>query len=92
MRRLLTAAGFILGAGLCMGSSCLNPCQQLAQKICSCEPTTAEQQACTRQAQLQQDQRTLTNEDRLYCQQTLVNCECRALKEGKLEVCGLSRE
>lgn len=82
-----------LGLGLfCMGSSCLNPCQQLADKICSCESTEAEKQACRRQVQTQQNNYTLKNEQRLECQRMLTRCECRELKAGNLEICGLSRE
>jgi hypothetical protein len=92
LQRLFLLAGSLLGGGLCMGTSCLNPCEQLAQKICSCESTESERQACTRQAKIQQDQRQIDNDDRLFCQKTLGTCECRALAEGRLEVCGLSRE
>lgn len=86
-----------LAAALCvvvfgMGNNCFNPCQQLADKICACQPTEAERQACTREAQTQADQRTLSNDDRLFCQQAWRTCECRALEEGRLEQCGLSRE
>ncbi len=82
-----------LGLGLfCMGSSCLNPCQQLADKICSCEATEADKQACRRQVQTQQANYQPTNPQRIECQQMLTQCECRALKEGNLKACGLSRE
>lgn len=83
----------VMGLGLTtMGSSCLNPCEQLADKICSCEPTEAERQACKRQASIQKDQREIRNEDRIECQKFMTTCQCRALEEGKLEACGLSRD
>ena len=92
LSRCVRALALMLVCGAAMGTSCLNPCEQLAEKICGCEATELERQACKRQAKIQQDQRQLGNEDRLLCQQLLASCECRALKEGKLEVCGLSRE
>lgn len=91
-RRFVGLFGLVSACALSMGGSCLNPCQQLSDKICSCEPTEFERQSCRTQSTTQQNQRQLTNDDRLFCQKTLVECECRALAEGRLEVCGLSRE
>ena len=69
-----------LGLGLfCMGSSCLNPCQQLADKICSCEATEADKQACRRQVQTQQANYQPTNQQRIECQRMSTQFECRAL-------------
>ena len=77
---------------LLSGSSCLNPCEQLADKICSCQSSENQRLACKRETKLQQDQRTLSNADRLGCQEFLRTCECRAIAEGRLEACGLARE
>ena len=81
-----------LAVAFCMGNSCLDPCQQLADKICSCETTAADKQTCSRQVTLIQSNRQSDNPEKLKCQQYLLDCECRALKEGHLEKCGLSRE
>lgn len=76
----------------CMGTNCLNPCQQLATKICSCEANETDKQACNRQVQIQQDQRQLSNPERQFCFDRFQACECRDLKAGNLEQCGLARE
>lgn len=87
-------AAVLLTAPFVMGGSCLDPCSQLAQKICSCLPTAAEQASCNQEATIQQNARsnTLQATDRTYCTQKLSECECRALKEGNLAACGLARE
>ncbi|MEW5853500.1 MAG: hypothetical protein AB2A00_32285 [Myxococcota bacterium] len=75
-----------------MGSSCINPCEMLAEKICSCLPTDVERQACSREAKLQAGQRDLDNPQRIACQGFYAQCECRDLEEQRWAECGLSRE
>ncbi len=75
-----------------MGQNCLNPCQQLATKICSCAETSAEQQACNAQVTVQQGNRTAGNADLLKCQEAFRTCECRGLNAGDLASCGLAKE
>jgi hypothetical protein len=81
-----------LAVTFCMGSSCLDPCQQLADKICSCEANATDKQTCTRQVAIIAANRKPNNNELVACQQFLLNCECRALKAGDLQACGLSRE
>jgi len=90
--RILKLCFGVVVVVFCMGSSCLDPCKQLADKICCCQPAAAERQACTRQATIQEGQRTPSNPQRLACNRYLTSCECRALQAGHLESCGLSRE
>ncbi len=76
----------------CAGGSCLNPCQQVADKVCACEVGEPEKQACRRQVQVQSGQTELTPQQRLNCQAWLTTCECRELEKGNLKACGLARE
>jgi len=92
LHKIVSLAACLLGAALTMGSSCLDPCEQLAQKICSCEPTQAERDSCTREATLQKNQIQLSTEERLRCTDYLRQCECRDIRNGEIQNCGLSRE
>ena len=80
-----------LGA-LLSGSSCLDPCRQVADKVCSCEATEPDKQACRRQVEVQAAQRPPKPEQRVQCQRFMTTCECRELRAGNLAACGLARE
>jgi hypothetical protein len=74
-------------------SACPDPCTQLAQRICNCEPTTADRRACVEErVNNQRDKIELSDADKEFCADKLETCDCRAIDENDLEKCGFVPE
>jgi hypothetical protein len=86
----LLAACALLGTGLL---GCQDPCVQLANRICNCEPTPSDRRACQQERITnQQSKIELDDADRTVCQAKLETCTCDALDENDLEACGFVPE
>ena len=76
-------------------SGCKNPCKELADKVCSCKGTLAEQHAC--QTDINARKRFYEiprTENEQECQRILdaKTCTCKALDIGQIEGCGMTRD
>ena len=70
---------------------CTDPCVALQERICNCEKTSNERQACiTDRITNQQPTTTVTDADRAFCSAKLDTCTCAALDENDLEQCGFA--
>lgn len=72
-------------------AACSTPCEDLAEKICACEPSTAQRDACERRASELQDQQGTSDAEQERCDSFVDGCDCNALDtaEGK-RACGLA--
>lgn len=76
-----------------LGVGCQDPCVQLAQRICNCEPTTSDRRACQQERITNQQSKIEIDEaDRDVCQAKLETCDCKALDENDLDKCGFVPE
>ncbi|AKU92427.1 hypothetical protein [Vulgatibacter incomptus] len=75
--RLLLAAA--ISTLLVVGAGCATPCEELAAKICSCQPTTATRDACERRANQQKASNPPGNAGEKRCEALLETCDCHAL-------------
>jgi hypothetical protein len=76
-----------------VGTGCADPCVQLAERICGCEPTDVERRACRADRITGQSGRVETDEaEAAFCAEKLETCDCRAIDENDLEKCGFVPE
>ena len=73
------------------GSAC-EPCVQLSNMICDCEPTANAQLACRQEREVQRSQREESEADPEICAAAMETCTCKALEENNWEACGMSRD
>jgi len=74
-------------------SACADPCVQLAERICNCEPTVATRRACLADRVTNQQGRIdVDDADRAFCAASLETCTCVALDVGDLGACGFAPE
>lgn len=73
-------------------AACQDPCVLLAQRICQCEPSPAEQRLCIERRIEAQEEREPSDEELLACEAALETCSCQALDENRYDLCGFSRE
>ena len=84
----LPAAWLLMGA-----AACQDPCEALAQRICNCKPSLVERQACVSDRISSQKGRvTITDAARSVCTAALDTCDCTALDENHVELCGFVRD
>jgi hypothetical protein len=69
--------------------ACSNPCKDLAERICACEKTQLERQAC-RADRITSQERTIDDADAEVCSAALDTCTCQSLDENRLADCGFS--
>lgn len=88
MKRVLILAALALAPVL---AACSTPCEELASKVCACEPTRRAVDACERRASQQQDTRAATSAEEARCEALVDTCDCNALgtAAGK-RACGLA--
>ena len=69
-------------------SACDGPCQDLAEKICDCEPNQTRTRSCliTVDTAIQDP----IQEDNDRCEVLLRSCTCDAIDRGDFEACGLT--
>ena len=82
------ALAFLLVFGL-LSSACQDECVTLAERICNCEPTPSDRRSC-RDARIvnRQSQVLIDEEDRSFCAEKLLECECTDIDENRLDQCG----
>lgn len=65
----------------------------LAQRICNCEPTSADRRFCQQERITnQQGDVEISDADRAVCEEKLETCDCKAVDENDLEKCGFVPE
>lgn len=73
-------------------AGCGDPCQQLAEKICQCEPGVRAQEACRLDFQTQQQNQPAPNEEQQdACVAAELTCTCEALDNNRTDMCGFAR-
>lgn len=72
-------------------AACSTPCEELAERICGCEPTTTARDNCERRASDVQDARGTSDAEQERCESFLDSCDCHALDTaaGK-RACGIA--
>jgi hypothetical protein len=70
--------------------ACDGPCRTLNERICGCNPTPRERNACLDRLDLNARNRTVTIEEEEQCEALLDTCNCAALDQGRDDLCGLS--
>jgi hypothetical protein len=86
-----------LGAFLALALSawgCGNPCNDLAGKVCDCQPTRAKQKSCEISVDSASQNISLSDEEKDRCSEILdaETCTCDALAAGDYASCGLSED
>jgi hypothetical protein len=71
-------------------AACSDPCVELARKVCRCERSETEQQACIQRID-SVEERT-SEKDRDCCALLLDRCNCNKLADGDLAACGIAQE
>ncbi|MFH1810095.1 MAG: hypothetical protein ABIJ09_15215 [Pseudomonadota bacterium] len=89
MVRLLTIAVLALGLGLAVG--CLDPCDQLATRICDCKSSNYDRDICRQRVELQKANRDPSDADKTACEAALKTCTCAAIDRLDLSQCGFAR-
>ena len=82
---------FTCGLGMIMGSAC-DPCVQLTNSICDCEPTANGKLACRQERELQRSQREESLADTEMCAAALETCTCAAIEDHDWAACGMTRD
>ena len=76
---------------LMMGSAC-DPCVQLTNSICDCEPTANRKLACRQERELQRSQRDESLADTEMCAAALETCTCASIENNDWAACGMTRD
>jgi hypothetical protein len=73
--------------------ACADPCRQVAEVVCSCEPDQSSQRSCLSEVEAARAAHPATEEDLAACDQVLASeqCTCDALAMGEIEACGLAQ-
>lgn len=76
-----------------LGVASCDPCEQLANKICDCEETPAEQERCKKELELRKSHSSFDQaRDVEACKKALTECtSCKALQNHEIEKCGMTR-
>ncbi|MCX7943957.1 MAG: hypothetical protein N2746_05550 [Deltaproteobacteria bacterium] len=70
--------------------NCSEPCLDLANRICDCEPTANRRNTC-KNTFVRNNPVSISEGDEKRCEELLKTCNCEALKKGEYSACGLSR-
>lgn len=92
VRRRATAVT-ALALVACLGlpaTGCEDACVELSKVVCKCEPTEAEQRACTQRVDNEAANETTTDAEKERCETLLDECDCDKLEQGDLAACGLA--
>jgi hypothetical protein len=82
----------LLPAMAVLTSACGSPCEDLANKVCRCQPTEAKKDRCRINIDTAVRNFDLSDEQEDRCQKILDSgtCTCTAVQAGDLNACGLS--
>jgi hypothetical protein len=70
--------------------SCSEPCLDLANRICDCEPTLDRRNTCKR-IFVTNNPVSISDNEQNRCEELLKTCNCSALDAGNLAACGLAK-
>jgi hypothetical protein len=70
-------------------AACSNPCEDLAERICSCELTAVERQACRADRITSRNVEVSANDEEV-CAVALDTCTCAALDQNQLDACAFA--
>ena len=89
--RILTFVTLLLALAV-LASACGSPCEDLANKVCRCQPTEAKKDRCRINIDAAVRNYDLSDEQEDRCQKILDQgtCNCEAVLAGDLNACGLS--
>ena len=94
LRQMFRVAAVAMWAASLVG--CGNPCRELSEKVCNCQPTDGQRRECLRRVGTRAGQYQ-PNPDRQVeaaadenCAKVLEQFSCTALASGNLKACGLS--
>jgi hypothetical protein len=73
--------------------ACSQPCLELAQKLCDCQPTTSLRDQCRQRASADNGSKNPPADAELACASLLSRCDCHQIgtADGK-RACGLARQ
>lgn len=76
-----------------ISAGCIDPCQQLAERICACELTESQRNQC-RQERItnQRDFLVADAESQEVCVAALETCTCTALDQNRTDLCGFTAD
>jgi len=86
--RLLAVVTIASAASLSTG--CSNACEELAERICACEPNRSSENACLLAVQSNSN-RPIDPKELTVCERNLDTCTCEALEDDDLIACGLGQ-
>jgi len=69
-----------------------DPCSELADRICDCEETPNAKLRCQQEREVQRNQREVLEENQEACAAALQTCNCEALEQNQVDLCGMTRE
>ena len=74
-------------------SACADPCRQVAELVCACEPDQSSQRSCLSEVEAARAVHPATDADLAACDEVLASaqCTCDALALGEIEACGLAQ-
>ncbi|MCX7959525.1 MAG: hypothetical protein N3B13_10810 [Deltaproteobacteria bacterium] len=70
--------------------ACSEPCLDLANRICDCEPTANRRNTC-KNTFVRNNPVSISEDDEKRCEELLKTCSCDSLKKGDYQACGLSK-
>ncbi len=70
--------------------SCSEPCLDLANKICDCEPTADRRNTC-KSIFIKNNPISISDDEQNRCESLLKTCSCSQLDAGNYSACGLSK-
>ena len=73
-------------------AGCKGNCRQLSERLCDCQPSQTDKDACLQRASSEESRIGPTAEQEQVCGQLLATCDCHTINtaEGK-RACGLAR-
>lgn len=90
---IFALAVFLVGSTSFL-SGCGSACEDLADKICKCQPTRLKEDTCRISIDAAKKNMDLSSEQEDVCQEILDsgNCTCEALAAEDYQACGLAND
>jgi len=72
--------------------ACADPCRQVAEQVCACEPDKSRERSCLSEVDAAREAHQASDADLQACQSIIEaqSCTCDALALGDLSACGLA--
>ncbi len=81
---------YLLLIAIILTCACSEPCLDLANRICDCEPTANRRNTC-KNTFVRNNPVSISEDDEKRCEKLLRTCSCDALEKGDYQACGLSK-